>query len=54
VLEDSAPTNDDAQGPNPQDVDVLLDISELEIDKIDLAEPGRHVAMLGAEELRTG
>jgi len=51
VSEYPQPTNDDAQAeemPAPQDVDVLLDVSELEVDRIKLAVGNlrAHVSVL--------
>jgi hypothetical protein len=49
VAEDPAPNNNGAEEPRPrQDVDVLLDVSELEVDRIDLEVNGlkAHVSVL--------
>jgi hypothetical protein len=49
VAEDPAPNNNGAEEPRPrQDVDVLLDVSELEVDRINLEVNGlkAHVSVL--------
>ena len=51
MAEDPAPNNNGAQAPHPrQDVDVLLDVSELEVDLIDLEVEGlkAHVSVLAS------